>query len=112
MPKGVKYKLSESPLYYDVACSSSFLLRFYFTTEVRQRSFMRRLRDYRDQVDTVINSRYHGLHVYADEIAAIDLYNRIETGEERIEELVEMGSGYIARPLTPGKQIVITAVLE
>lgn len=112
MAKGIKYKLSESPLYKEVVCSSGMILRFYFTTEVRQRSFSRRQREYRDQVDDVMSSRYHGIRIYPDEIAAVDLYNRIETGERRIEEILVTSAGDAVRPLTPDSELTIAAVIR
>lgn len=106
---GKKYKLSESPVSFPVTCADGAVLRFWFTTEVRKRSFTRRYKEYRDQVKTVINSRYRGIYLEADELALIDLYTRIETGERRIEILDAFG---VNRELSIGDRLTISARIK
>ena len=104
-----KYKLSESPISFPVACSDGAVLTFWFSTEVRKRSFVRRYQEYRGQVNTIINSRYRGIYLEADEIACIDLYARIETEARRIEILDVFG---VNRELGIGVDLKITARIK
>ena len=106
---GKKYKLSESPISFPVVCADGAVLTFWFTTVVRQRSFQRRYREYRGQVNTIINSRYRGIYLDADEIALIDLYTRIETGERRIEIVDVFG---VNRELSIGDKLTISARIK
>jgi hypothetical protein len=85
MPRGIKYDLAESPLISTVACRSGNMLIFYFSKPIRKDAFDRKYLDYCDRVCDVISSRYRGIYLQADELAYIDLYSRIETGERRIE---------------------------
>lgn len=107
--RGKKYKLSESPLSFPVICEGGSILTFWFTTEVRKRSFVRRYGEYVEQVSGVINSRYRGIYLQSDELALIDLYTRIETGERRIEILDAFG---VTRELQINDRISITAIIK
>lgn len=107
--RGEKFKLHESPISFPVVCAGGAILTFYFTTKVRQRSFERRYQDYRKQVNSVVNSRYRGIYLEADELALIDLYSRIETGARRIEILDVFG---VVRELGIGADLKITARIK
>ena len=107
--RGEKYQLNETPFSIPVECSSGNILMFYFTKELRKRAFERKFKDYRAQVSTIINSRYRGIYLEADEIAYIDLYTRIETGERRIEILDVFG---VVRKLAVGECLTIKAEIK
>ena len=106
---GKKYKLSESPISFPVVCEGGAVLTFWFTTEVRKRSFIRRYGAYGEQVSGVIKSRYRGIYLESDELALIDLYTRIETGERRIEILDVFG---VNRELSIGDRLTISARIK
>lgn len=109
MPRGEKYPVDKTPFFLNIECEDNNVLSFYFTTKVRMRSFERRQRAYRDQVSSVINSRYRGIYLEADELALIDLYSRIETEDRRIEILDVFG---VTRELTLNDRITISARLK
>lgn len=109
MPRGEKYPVDKTPFFLNIECEDNNVLSFYFTTKVRLRSFERRQRAYRDQVSSVINSRYRGIYLEADELALIDLYSRIETEDRRIEILDVFG---VVREIGVGADLKITARIK
>ena len=109
MPRGEKYPVDKTPFFLYIECEDNNVLSFYFTTKVRMRSFERRQREYRNQVSSVINSRYRGIYLEADELALIDLYSRIETGERRIEILDVFG---VNREISIGDRLTISAKIK
>lgn len=109
MARGKKYPVCKTPFFLNIECEDNNVLSFYFTTKVRMRSFERRQRAYRDQVSSVINSRYRGIYLEADELALIDLYSRIETEDRRIEILDVFG---VNRELSIGDRLTISAKIK
>ena len=109
MPRGVKYNLFDTPLKTTVQCPSGNMLIFYFTKQIRKAAFDRRYLDYAERVCDVISSRYRGIYLQADELAYIDLYSRIETGEKRIELVDEFN---VTRALDVKSTIMIKAIMR
>lgn len=110
MPRGIKYDIrSEAAPHVYITCADGAVLTFYFTTDVRRRSFERRQAAYREQVKDVVNSRYRGIYLETDELALIDLYTRIEDKERRIEILDVFG---VVRELTVNEQVTITGRIK
>lgn len=109
MPHGIKYDLAKSPLVTTVACRSGNMLIFYFSKPIRKDAFERKYLDYCERVCDVIGSRYRGIYLQADEIAYIDLYSRIETGERRIE-IVDAFD--VKRSLDVKSTIMIKAIMR
>lgn len=107
MPRGIKYDIrSEEAPHVNITCSDGAVIAFWFTTDVRRRSFERRQTAYREQVRDVVNSRYRGIYIETDELALIDLYTRIEDKERRIEILDVFG---VVRELTVKATLSISA---
>ena len=110
MPRGIKYDLlNDNAPHVAIECSDGAVLTFWFSKDVRLRSFMRRQTEYREQVKTVVNARYRGIYLETDELALIDLYTRIETGARRMEILDVFG---VTRKLTVSEELKITGRIK
>lgn len=110
MARGIKYDLlNDNAPKAAIECSDGAVLTFWFSKDVRRRSFMRRQADYRDQVKTVVNARYRGIYLETDELALIDLYTRIETEARRMEIVDVFG---VTRELSVNVKLTISARLK
>lgn len=109
IPNRRRFSLSTTPYIVSIKTEAGNYIVLYFSSAGRKATFERKFPDVAENVKNVTRSRYHGVLLDTGELAALDLYARIETTDRRIKYLDAFG---VERELKTGDCITVKLMIR